>query len=190
MKPSDLVPPWVGFVKIFLLHFGPTALTATNCQKCNCCYIVTFWVDRYSIDPKCNKKNVTLLLHFWSSLSAQNVTNCPKCNNCYIVTFLVATVVIDKQLSTLIKLSNESRYLVEVSLVPTGRPCCRVRVVSKLGPSCFRLGSDSSWVRKIPRVGVVLGPSCPATYSIPMLRRPSVVVRRPSVVHNVKDLLL
>ena len=69
----------------------------------------------------------------------------------------------DKQLSTLIKLSNESRYLVEVSLVPIGRPCCWVRVVSKLGPSCLRLGSDSSWVRKIPRVRVVLGPSCPAT---------------------------
>ena len=33
----------------------------------------------------------------------------------------------------------------------------------KLGPSCLRLGSDSSWVRKIPRVRVVLGPSCPAT---------------------------
>ena len=24
------------------------------------------------------------------------------------------------------------------------------RVVSKMGPSCLRLGSDSSWVRKIP----------------------------------------
>ena len=32
----------------------------------------------------------------------------------------ITEVVIDKQLSTLIKLSNESRYLVEVLLVPTG----------------------------------------------------------------------
>ena len=45
-----------------------------------------------------------------------------------------------------------------------GRPCCWVRVVSKLGPSFLRLGSDSSRVRKIPRVRVGLGPSFPATY--------------------------
>ena len=33
----------------------------------------------------------------------------------------------DKQLSTLIKLSNESRYLVEESLVPTGEFLCIVK---------------------------------------------------------------
>ena len=42
--------------------------------------------------PLINKIFVTWLLHFWSTLSAQNITNCPKCNNCYIVTFLVATM--------------------------------------------------------------------------------------------------
>ena len=62
--------------------------------------------------------------------------------------------------------------------------CMVVRVVSKLGPSCLMLGSDSSWVRKIPRVRVVLGPSCPATGELIgwpcSVVRPSVV--RPSVV--------
>ena len=39
----------------------------------------------------------------------------------------IKEVVIDKQLLTLIKLSNESRYLVEVSLVPTGEVLCIVK---------------------------------------------------------------
>ena len=39
----------------------------------------------------------------------------------------ITEVVIDEQLSTLIKLSNESRYLVEVSLVPTGEILCIVK---------------------------------------------------------------
>ena len=39
----------------------------------------------------------------------------------------ITKVLIDKQLSPLIKLSNESRYLVEVSLVPTGEFKCIVK---------------------------------------------------------------
>ena len=39
----------------------------------------------------------------------------------------ITEVVIDKQLSTLIKLSNESRYLVEMLLVPTGKFVCIVK---------------------------------------------------------------
>ena len=40
----------------------------------------------------------------------------------------ITEVVIDKQLSALIKLSNESRYLVEVLLVLKGEFLCIVKV--------------------------------------------------------------
>ena len=39
----------------------------------------------------------------------------------------ITEVMIDQLLSTLIKLSNESRYLVEVSLVPKGECLCIVK---------------------------------------------------------------
>ena len=39
----------------------------------------------------------------------------------------IAKAVFDKQLSTLIKLSNESRSLVEVSIVPAGEFLCIVK---------------------------------------------------------------
>ena len=41
---------------------------------------------------------------------------------------LIIAYRLQKQLSTLIKLSNKSRYLIEVSLVPTGEILCIVKV--------------------------------------------------------------